>query len=108
MPIPVFVARFRTLVVVAACAFSVRIVFSAPPVETPPLPDFDRQSRHQADTDKAWRVASQGYMTFEKIAYRSRAGDLDNAPVAEGEALRPFVDGAGVPGEGQDRDRLGA
>ena len=40
-------------------------------------PDFDRLRRQQARTDELWREASVGYMWMEKIAYRSRAGDLD-------------------------------
>jgi dipeptidyl aminopeptidase/acylaminoacyl peptidase len=40
-------------------------------------PDFDRLRRQQARTDELWREASVGYMRMEKIAYRSRAGDLD-------------------------------
>src|ERR671936_641255 len=40
-------------------------------------PDFDKQLQQQAETDKAWRAASHGYMQIEKITYRSRAGDLD-------------------------------
>ncbi len=39
--------------------------------------DFDRMSQQQADTDKTWRTASEGYMQMEKITYRSRAADLD-------------------------------
>src|ERR1700694_2187813 len=39
--------------------------------------DFDRMGRQQADTDKAWRAASDGRMRLEKITYRSRAGDLE-------------------------------
>ena len=33
-------------------------------------------ARQQAMTDRAWRAAAEGYMAIEKIAYRSRAGDL--------------------------------
>ena len=40
-------------------------------------PDFDRQVQQQADTDKTWRAASDGFMQMEKITYRSKAGDLD-------------------------------
>src|SRR5262249_50101100 len=39
--------------------------------------DFDRWERLQAETDKTWRTASEGYMSVEKITYRSRVGDLD-------------------------------
>ena len=34
-------------------------------------PDFDRQVREQADTDKTWRAASDGFMQMDKITYRS-------------------------------------
>src|SRR5262245_52164557 len=40
-------------------------------------PDFERQLREQAATDKTWQSASAGVMRMEKITYRSRAGDLD-------------------------------
>ena len=40
-------------------------------------PDFERLRRQQTKTDQTWRAASDGYMRMEKIAYRSRAGDLD-------------------------------
>src|SRR5256714_4766690 len=39
--------------------------------------DFDRMQQQQADTDKTWRAASAGFMQFDKIAYRSRVGDID-------------------------------
>jgi dipeptidyl aminopeptidase/acylaminoacyl peptidase len=50
-----------------------RLVDAAPFRE----PDFDRQRQQQAETDKAWRSASEGHMLMEKITYRSKAGDLD-------------------------------
>src|SRR5204863_8889312 len=40
-------------------------------------PDFDRMLQQQADTDKAWRAASDGFMQMEKITYRSKVGDMD-------------------------------
>jgi len=40
-------------------------------------PDFDRQLEQQAETDKTWSAASDGFMQMDKITYRSRAGDLD-------------------------------
>jgi dipeptidyl aminopeptidase/acylaminoacyl peptidase len=40
-------------------------------------PDFERQVQQQAETDNAWQSASGGYMQMEKIAYRSKLGDLD-------------------------------
>jgi len=40
-------------------------------------PDFTRMLRQQADTDKTWRAASEDFMQMEKIAYRSKVGDLD-------------------------------
>ena len=36
-----------------------------------PQPDFARMLRDQADTDRAWRLASEGTMRMEKITYRS-------------------------------------
>ena len=40
-------------------------------------PDFDRQLQQQADTDKTWRAASEGFMQLDKITYRTSVGDLD-------------------------------
>ncbi|HKB10664.1 MAG TPA: alpha/beta fold hydrolase [Vicinamibacterales bacterium] len=40
-------------------------------------PDFERMLEQQAETDKAWRAASAGFMQMEKISYRSRAGDME-------------------------------
>jgi len=54
-----------------------------PPRPTEPGPfqerfrDFDRMLQQQAETDKTWRAASEGYMQMEKITYRSSVGDLD-------------------------------
>ena len=42
-----------------------------------PEADPEYLMRQQADTDRAWRAASQGVMQMEKITYRSKAGDLD-------------------------------
>ena len=44
---------------------------------TPGRRDFELMLQHQADTDRAWRDASVGYMRMEKIVYRSRAGGLE-------------------------------
>src|SRR5437667_9941949 len=40
-------------------------------------PDFDRMLQQQAETDKAWRAGSEGFMQMVKITYRSKVGDLD-------------------------------
>jgi dipeptidyl aminopeptidase/acylaminoacyl peptidase len=40
-------------------------------------PDFVRMRLEQAATDRAWRLASSGYMRMDKITYRSRAGGLN-------------------------------
>src|ERR1700704_175751 len=40
-------------------------------------PDFDRLLQQQAETDKTWRGASDGFMQMDKITYRSKAGDMD-------------------------------
>jgi dipeptidyl aminopeptidase/acylaminoacyl peptidase len=39
-------------------------------------PDFSRMGRQQAETDRNWQVASEGFMRMEKITYRSRVGGL--------------------------------
>lgn len=43
----------------------------------PPRVDFARMVREQAETDRAWRLASNGAMRMDKITYRSSKGDLD-------------------------------
>lgn len=77
---------------VAAAIFSV--FFATQPPQNPPrpvspdnparpgqfqdrAPDFERMLQQQADTDKTWRAASEGFMRMEKITYRSKIGDLD-------------------------------
>src|SRR3954471_11555911 len=40
-------------------------------------PDFDRMLQQQTETDKTWRTASDGFMQMDKIAYRSKVGDMD-------------------------------
>ena len=40
-------------------------------------PDFARMLRQQAETDRIWRSAGEGFMQVEKITYRSAKGDLD-------------------------------
>jgi dipeptidyl aminopeptidase/acylaminoacyl peptidase len=39
--------------------------------------DFERMARQQAETDRAWRTASEGHMTMEKVTYRSRAAEVE-------------------------------
>ncbi len=77
MRIPVPTTRTRAGLLVAALCSSIPIIFATAPVQAPPAPDFDRMGRLQAETDKTWRMASEGRMTMEKITYRSRVGDLD-------------------------------
>lgn len=49
----------------------------APPAQAPQNPpNFERQAQQQADTDRAWRDASDGVMRMEKVTYASRAGGL--------------------------------
>ena len=52
-------------------------LISIPLSSQEPAPDFTRMLRQQADTDKTWRAASEGFMRMEKITYRSKVGDLD-------------------------------
>jgi dipeptidyl aminopeptidase/acylaminoacyl peptidase len=40
-------------------------------------PDFDRTVQQQAETDRTWRAASEGFMRMDKITYRTRVGDMD-------------------------------
>src|SRR5438105_4945113 len=39
--------------------------------------DVARDLEQQAETDRKWRAASDGFMKMEKITYRSKVGDLD-------------------------------
>jgi dipeptidyl aminopeptidase/acylaminoacyl peptidase len=70
------VAERRAWLVAAVC-LSLPVILTPAAVQVSSTPDFDRMSRQQAETDKAWRSASEGHMTMEKITYRSRVGDLD-------------------------------
>ena len=70
-------ARVAALAILVAFG-SVSLVGGPPPQQAAPHPpDFDRLLQQQADTDKTWRAASEGFMRMDKITYRSRAGDLD-------------------------------
>src|SRR5438270_10211654 len=40
-------------------------------------PDFERMLQQQADTDRTWKTASEGFMQMDKITYRSKVGDMD-------------------------------
>src|SRR5207237_9249313 len=40
-------------------------------------PDFARMHRQQAETDRTWRAAADGFMQIEKITYKSSKGDLE-------------------------------
>ena len=40
-------------------------------------PDYAWMLRQQAETDRTWRAAGDGFMQVEKITYRSSRGDLD-------------------------------
>ena len=62
----------------ASLTGSSRAERKAAPVRTATeAPDFARMARGQTDTDRAWRLASEGHMRMEKITYRSSRGDLD-------------------------------
>jgi dipeptidyl aminopeptidase/acylaminoacyl peptidase len=55
-----------------------RTVITAPTEPTDSArPDFARMLRQQAETDRTWRAAGEGFMQVEKITYRSSKGDLD-------------------------------
>src|SRR5262249_22643262 len=55
-----------------------RTVISAPSEPSDAArPDFARMLRQQAETDRTWRTAGDGFMQVEKITYRSSRGDLD-------------------------------
>jgi dipeptidyl aminopeptidase/acylaminoacyl peptidase len=62
-----------------ALGFSACLLASptAQQVQLRPPRDFERMRRQQAETDQTWRTASAGFMQFEKISYRTSAGDFD-------------------------------
>jgi dipeptidyl aminopeptidase/acylaminoacyl peptidase len=65
---------------VATLLLALALFIAAPAAqqaETRTPPDFERMLRLQVQTDENWRAASVGFMQFEKIRYRSSAGDLD-------------------------------
>ncbi len=66
--------RARVSILACVCAAALALPIGA---QTEAPPDFARMLRQQADTDRAWRAASEGRMQMDKIVYRSRAGDLD-------------------------------
>jgi len=68
------ISRLLTALVFCCC---LPALLATSPAQVPAAPNFDRLSQMQAETDKAWRAASQGHMSMEKITYRSRVGDLD-------------------------------
>jgi dipeptidyl aminopeptidase/acylaminoacyl peptidase len=70
-------AAARRALLVSVLLLCVPIILATAPVQAPPTPDFDRMGRAQAETDRVWRMASEGHMSMEKITYRSRVGDLD-------------------------------
>ncbi len=65
------VRRAHTFAVIIALAALASVTAGAE------APDFEKARRQQAKTDETWRAASESHMRMEKIAYRSRAGDLD-------------------------------
>src|SRR5690348_8258049 len=83
-PIFSFALSFAALLVVFVGAFSTagRTQSSHQPAARSDAlgahqPNFDRLARQQAETDQAWRAASDGFMRMQKITFRSRVGDLD-------------------------------
>ena len=52
-------------------------LFGVPLGGQQPVPDFNRMRRQQADTDRTWRAASEGFMQMDKITYRLKGGNLD-------------------------------
>ena len=72
---PVSGGLFAAAVGLAAWLAASASSAQSPQTRTPP--DFERMIRQQAETDENWRAASAGFMQFEKITYRSRAGDLE-------------------------------
>jgi len=60
----------------SAVFLAVALAAAAPQIQ-PRTPDFARQIEQQAQTDLAWRAAAEGVMQMDKIAYRTKVGDLD-------------------------------
>jgi dipeptidyl aminopeptidase/acylaminoacyl peptidase len=76
MQVPLPAGRRLAGLLAALCACVPLLVAASSGQTSRPL-DFERLGRLQAETDRRWRLASDGHMTMEKISYRSRAGDLD-------------------------------
>src|SRR5256885_17085452 len=72
-----YASAARIAALTAILAFGTIPLRSQEAGPSPRQPDFDRMLQQQADTDKTWRTASAGFMQMEKIAYRSRVGDID-------------------------------
>ena len=72
-------ARFRRFIIrtVAVCGALAALGGGREVTSQTETPDFDRLARQQSETDRAWRIASQGRMLMDKITYRSRAGELE-------------------------------
>jgi dipeptidyl aminopeptidase/acylaminoacyl peptidase len=65
------------VLVLPASAFSQTAPAQPPAIQSDRVPDFDQMLKDQADTDKAWRKASEGAMLMEKISFPSRADGLE-------------------------------
>jgi dipeptidyl aminopeptidase/acylaminoacyl peptidase len=80
MTAPSACGRARALSVVAALCLAFSSLLAQPqipPAQITKGSEFERMARQQAETDSAWRTASDGRMQMDKITYRSRAGGLE-------------------------------
>ena len=79
MLVPLRHGRRVSALVGVSCLALLSVVASSQSRSTSPPPpgDFGRMARRQAETEAAWRAASDGHMRMQKIMYRSRLGDLD-------------------------------
>jgi dipeptidyl aminopeptidase/acylaminoacyl peptidase len=65
-----------TTVFLAAC-FAAALAAQEPSAPSAPnAPNFERQLQQQAETDRAWRTASEGVMRMAKVTYASRVDGL--------------------------------
>ena len=56
---------------VVTCALAVALALRPSVVRGQREPDFDRMLQQQAETNKTWRAASDGFMQMDKISYRT-------------------------------------
>jgi dipeptidyl aminopeptidase/acylaminoacyl peptidase len=80
--------RHVAIALLFAAALSAQEAPAPQTPNAPNAPNFERQLQQQAETDRAWREASEGVMRMAKVTYASRAGGLQ-IPAFVFEPLQP-------------------